>query len=119
MNVACRLNAAKDRVGVGIVIRDSNGIVCGASCTSIVHGGDFFQEHACAILVGLRFALDIGIGIFWVEVEEGCSDLIGMVQKGSPCLAANGVLVDDICGFIPNFQFINFLLLKIFVTKLL
>jgi hypothetical protein len=115
MNVACRLNAAKDRVGVGIVIRDSNGIVCGAFCTSIVHGGDFFQEHARAILVGLRFALDIGI--FRVEVEEGCSDLIGMVQKGSPCLAANGVLVDDICGFIPNFQFISFSFVKNICNK--
>ena len=110
MNVACRLNAAKDRVGVGIVVCDSNGIVCGAFCTSIVHGGDFFREHARAILVGLRFALDIGI--FWVEVEEGCSDFIGMVQKGSPCLAAYGVLVDDIYGFIPNFQFISFSFVK-------
>ena len=27
MNVACRLNATKDGLGVGIVIRDSNGIV--------------------------------------------------------------------------------------------
>ena len=66
MNVACRLNATKDGLGVGIVIRDSNGIVCGAFCTSIVHGGDFFQEHARAILVGFHFAFDIGI--FWVEV---------------------------------------------------
>jgi hypothetical protein len=115
MNVACRLNAAKDHVGVGIVIRDSKGIVCGAFCTSIVHGGDFFQEHARAILVGLRFALDIGI--FRVEVEEGCSDLFGMVQKGSPCLAANGVLVDDICGFIPNFQFISFSFVKNICNK--
>ena len=115
MNVACRLNAAKDRVGVGIVIRDSNGIVCGAFCTSTVHGGDFFQEHARTILVGLCFALDIGI--FRVEVEEGCSDLIRMVQKGSPCLAANGVLVDDICGFIPNFQFISFSFVKNICNK--
>ena len=66
MNVACRLNATKDGLGVGIVIRDSNGIVCGAFCTSIVHGGDFFQEHAREILVGFHFAFDIGI--FWVEV---------------------------------------------------
>ena len=79
--------------------------------------GDFFQEHARAFLVGLRFALDIGI--FWVEVEEGCSDLIGMVQKGCPCLAANGVLVDDICGLFRIFSLSVFLLLKIFVTKLL
>uniref|UniRef100_A0A2N9ED45 RNase H type-1 domain-containing protein n=1 Tax=Fagus sylvatica TaxID=28930 RepID=A0A2N9ED45_FAGSY len=81
----------------------------------VVHGGDFFQEHARTILVGLRFALDIGI--FRVEVEEGCSDLIGMVQKGSPCLAANGVLVDDICGFIPNFQFISFSFVKNICNK--
>lgn len=77
MNIACQLNAVKDRVGVVFMIRDSNGMVSGAFCTSSDRCRDFFQENAGPILVGLHFALDIGI--LCVEVEEGCSDLIGIV----------------------------------------
>ena len=40
------------------------------------------HAHAQAILVGLKFSIDIGI---WrVGVEVGCQDLIGMIQKGTP-----------------------------------
>ncbi len=86
---------------MGFVIRGSNGMVSGTFCTSSDRCRDFFQEHVGAILVGLHFAPDIGI--LCVEVEEGCLDLIGMVQKGPSFLTANGVLVDDIYGFILYF----------------
>jgi hypothetical protein len=34
----------------------------------------------------------------------GCLDLFNLVQQGSPCLAHIGVLVDDLCGWLPIFQ---------------
>jgi hypothetical protein len=40
-------------------------------------------------------------------VEVGCQDLVGMVRQGTPCLASNGVLVDNICFLIASFHFIQ------------
>ncbi len=39
------------------------------------------HAHAQAILVGLKFSIDIGI---WrVGVEVGCQDLVGIIHKGT------------------------------------
>ena len=49
------------------------------------------------MLMGLKLAHNIGV---WrVGMEVGCQDLIGMIQKGVPCLASNGVLVDNKLSF--------------------
>jgi hypothetical protein len=35
-------------------------------------------------------------------VEVGCQDLIGLIQMGSPCLVADGVLIYDTCCLITS-----------------
>jgi hypothetical protein len=38
----------------------------------------------------------------------GCQELLNLIHKGSPCGAPCGVLVDDICWWIPIFNVLSF-----------
>ena len=67
MNIACCSSPSSALTGMGVLICDSNGLVVVAFCTSILVNGDVLQAYAQTVLVGLPFALHIGV---WrVEVE--------------------------------------------------
>ena len=76
-----------------------------ASCTSILSSGDFFQMHMLPqfrlVFILLRILVFASRGGGWLS--RSC----GMVKQGTPCLASNGVLVDNICFLIASFHFIQ------------
>ena len=106
MNLAVSFRPAEKLLGVGVLIRDCKGLVMAAFFTCFTACGDVLQDQARAVLIGVHHALEIGI--LHVEVESCFQELTGLINAGPPCLAANGVLVDDICSFFPLFQFVNF-----------
>ena len=53
--------AAQRKVGLGVMIRDSNGKVIPALSNPMVGPLGAFETEAKAMEVGLRFAFDIGI----------------------------------------------------------
>ena len=106
LNMACRCAPDSDVVGVGILIRDSMGRVAAALETTVVGCGDMVQVHATAIGTALQFAFDIGLRNLVVEVC--CQELLRLIQMGTPCGASCGVLVDDICWWIPLFNALSF-----------
>uniref|UniRef100_A0A2N9HZY2 Reverse transcriptase Ty1/copia-type domain-containing protein n=1 Tax=Fagus sylvatica TaxID=28930 RepID=A0A2N9HZY2_FAGSY len=48
------------KVGLGVLVRDSNGAVAAALCSKLPWSGDVLQTHARSILIVLQFAYDIG-----------------------------------------------------------
>ena len=53
-------------------------------------------------------------------VEVPSQELLGSLNQGSPCLSPFGVLIDDICSWLPFFiRMYLSLLLVLVVTKLL
>ncbi len=60
-----------------------------------------FFPNACSCLVGWSPISSRDIGILRMEVDVGYQELVGTVKQGSPCLASNGVQVDDICFLFP------------------
>ena len=57
------------------------------------------------MLVALRFAKDVGVTC--LEVDICYKELFGLIQNGSPCLASNGDVIDDICCWFSSFHLIN------------
>lgn len=78
-------------------MRDSHGAVATTLCSSFRWSGDVLQAHAKLVLIALQFAHDIGLR--HMEIDVGCQELLGLINKGSPCYAPIGVLVDDICHY--------------------
>uniref|UniRef100_A0A2N9INQ2 Reverse transcriptase zinc-binding domain-containing protein n=1 Tax=Fagus sylvatica TaxID=28930 RepID=A0A2N9INQ2_FAGSY len=100
MNLAVSFRPAEKLLGVGVLIRDCQGLVMAAFCTCSTACGDVLQDQARAVMFGVHHALEIGI--LQVEVESCFQELTGLINAGPPCLAANGVLVDDICSFFSS-----------------
>jgi hypothetical protein len=71
-------------VGVGILIRDSNGLVA-AMESKIMECGDTLQTQAWAVLADIKFAHYIVVQR--LEMEVGFQELLSLVKMGSPCLA--------------------------------
>jgi hypothetical protein len=106
LNIACKCDSGSSGVGVGVLIRDSSGLVAAAMETKVEGRGPMVQIQAEAMGIAIQFAFDIGLR--HLEVEVGCSDLIALILKGPPCGASCGVLVDDICWWVPRFNVLNF-----------
>uniref|UniRef100_A0A2N9EQT4 DYW domain-containing protein n=2 Tax=Fagus sylvatica TaxID=28930 RepID=A0A2N9EQT4_FAGSY len=106
LNVACKCSSSSSTVGVGIIIRDSLGLVAAVMETTILGCGNMLQNHAEVAQLAIKFAYDMGFRR--LEVDLGCLDLFNLVQQGSPHLAYIGVLVDDLCGWVPIFQDLSF-----------
>ena len=110
MNVAFRIGPDNVKTGLGVLVRDSKGVVAAAMCSTLQWSGDVIQAHARSILVALKFAYDIGLRL--IELDVGCTELLGLLHKGSPCYAPMGVLVDDICFWISCFKFLSFSVIR-------
>ena len=106
LNLSCKVDGDGSKIGIGVIIRDSLGLVPAVKCFQITGGGDMLQVHAQAVLAALEFAYCIGF--FQLEVEVGHKELLGLIHMSSPCLAPTGVLIEDICSWIHFFHFISF-----------
>ncbi len=99
MNIAVSFRSVAKVMGVGVLIRDCKGLVMTAFCTCFLVCGDVLHDQARVVMVGIQHALEIGILQVQVEVESCFQQLTGLINSGPLCLAAIGVLVDDICRF--------------------
>uniref|UniRef100_A0A2N9F3X0 Reverse transcriptase domain-containing protein n=1 Tax=Fagus sylvatica TaxID=28930 RepID=A0A2N9F3X0_FAGSY len=106
LNMACHSSSISSRIGLGILIRDSEGAVMAVLEDSLMRNNELLQVHAKAVLVVLKFAYDVGLRFLLVEVEN--QELCSLIQAGSPCFDPIGVIVDDICFWIPLFSSICF-----------
>jgi hypothetical protein len=106
LNMACHSSSISSRIGLGILIRDSEGAVMAVLEDSLMRNNELLQVHAKAVLVALKFAYDVGLRFLLVEVEN--QELCSLIQAGSPCFDPIGVIVDDICSWIPLFSSICF-----------
>ena len=102
LNVACKCCSSSSTVGVGIIIRDSLRLVAAVMETTILCCGDMLQIQVEACQLGIKFAFDMGFRR--LEVDLGCLDFLRLIQQGPPCLSHIGVLVDDLCGWVPKFS---------------
>ena len=106
LNFSWRVGSACSKTGLGVLIRDSLGLVMAAKCASFSGDGLLLQIHARAVLLALEFAFNIGMRR--LEVDVGNQELLGLISLASPSLAPIGVLVDDIRNWFPSFHFIRF-----------
>ena len=110
MNIGLHVINGQRDVGVGLLIRNSQGLVIAAQSMKIHEGSDSVQRHAWAVLHAIQFAFVIGIRC--VEMELGCYELVDLLQSNGPCLAPIGNLVDDILAWKDSFEFLNFSLVQ-------
>ncbi|KAK2645061.1 hypothetical protein Ddye_020256 [Dipteronia dyeriana] len=98
INTDAAIDASTGRVGVGVIIRDYNGMVI-ASCTqSIYLNYSLVLVESVVVLRGLRFAFKSGI---WPCVIESDSQVVVlMVNSGSSPLDEIGLIVDDIADMM-------------------
>ena len=106
LNMACHSSSISSRIGLGILICDSEGAVMAVLEDSLMRNNELLQVHAKAVLVALKFAYDVGLRFLLVEVVN--QELCSLIQAGSPCFDPIGVIVDDICFWIPLFSSICF-----------
>ena len=110
LNFSCRLGTDPHQVGLGMLLRDSIGLVAASMWRQFKGEGCGLQVHAQALLLALDFAFNIGLRS--LEVDVGNKKLHGLLQKPGPCFAHMGVLVDDIHSWTHEFHFLSFSFIK-------
>ena len=110
LNMACHSISMSCRYGLGVLIRDSEGAVMAVLEDSLLSNNDSLQLHVRAVLVAIKFAYDVGLRCLEVELDN--QELCSLIQAGSPCFDPIGVIVDDICCWIPLFSPLCFVFSK-------
>ncbi len=110
INVACHEGLGASSVGLGIVIRDSMGLVAvavGSTCDVFL---DTLHAQAMVVLCALQLAHETGFHHICLKVCS--SELLRLINRGSPSLAPCGVLIDDIVSWIPFFNVLKFAFIR-------
>ena len=110
LNFLCKLGNDPYQVGLGVLVRDSSGLVAASMWRQFSGEGCGLQVHTQALLLALEFAFSIGLR--GLEVDVGNNELYGLLQKPGPCLAHMGVLIDDIRDWAHEFHFLSFSFIK-------
>jgi hypothetical protein len=93
-------------MGVGILARDSSGLVMVASTMKMLSVGDSLQAHAMAVVEALQLLFDVGLQSIIIEI--GNKELLCLLNVVGPCFAAIGNLVDDIKVLQSKFVSVKF-----------
>ncbi|KAL0004760.1 hypothetical protein SO802_012321 [Lithocarpus litseifolius] len=96
----------KDRAGIGVIIRDSRGLVMGSMSQVVPLPQTIVELEALAALKALEFAADLGL--FNVILEGDSEILINALMDNSLSLASFGLLIQDIKAYAEFFQCISF-----------
>ena len=98
------------QAGVGVMVRDANGRVCGALSDRIVLPGTVEEVEAITCKKAVQFALQLGL----VEVVfEGDSKTITTaINSRSPCYSLFGHLLEDVKALALNFVSATFVHVK-------
>ena len=110
LNFFCKFGNDNHQVGLGVLLRDSAGLVAAALCTRFGGEGGGLQVHAHAMLLALEFSFNIDLRR--LEVDVGNQELLGLLKKPRPCLAPVGVVIDDIHSWTQVFPFLSFSFIK-------
>uniref|UniRef100_A0A2N9I6M1 CCHC-type domain-containing protein n=1 Tax=Fagus sylvatica TaxID=28930 RepID=A0A2N9I6M1_FAGSY len=102
VTIACHVQSATPRRGVGILIRDHSGNVEVASGFVSQQYAEPLFSYALAVFHALQLAYETGFRHSLV-IEVPCRELVNLLQNGAVCLAQVGVLLDDIGTWLPFF----------------
>jgi hypothetical protein len=102
-------------VGVGSLIRDTDGSVMVAMNQKLVLCDDTLQLQATVVLVAVKFAFHVGFRS--LDVDMSYNELYYLLQFDGPCLAPIGALVDDILQIGMLVLVVSSLLSNLLVTR--
>jgi hypothetical protein len=105
--IACNFTSRSDKVGVGVLIRDSSSFVVAASGFVMLGSNDFLTSYAYAVFYAMQLAHETGFRCN-IDMEVPSQELLSLLKFDSPCLAPSGVLVDDIGAWLPFFRNVSF-----------
>ncbi|KAK3221237.1 hypothetical protein Dsin_008262 [Dipteronia sinensis] len=88
------------KVGIGIIIRNSNGVVMASSTQSLKAGYSHQMAEATAILRGLQFA--VYTGLVPCMIESDAQVVINLLKAGVPPYSDVGLIIQDIFSFCEN-----------------
>uniref|UniRef100_A0A2N9ES07 RNase H type-1 domain-containing protein n=1 Tax=Fagus sylvatica TaxID=28930 RepID=A0A2N9ES07_FAGSY len=94
LNMGFSVDPVLKLVGVGSLIRDTDGSVMAAMNQKLVLCDDTLQLQATVVLVAVKFAFHVGFRS--LDVDMSYNELYYLLQFDGPCLAPIGALVDDI-----------------------
>ena len=98
------------QAGVGAVVRDADGQVCGAISNRMALPGTVEEVEAIACRTAVRFALQLGLADV---VFEGDSETItATINSGSPCFSSFGHILDEVRKLALNFVSVLFVHVK-------
>jgi hypothetical protein len=94
MNCNGSVNNDKSQVGIGVILRDASGALVGAMSQRLRQRLKPRMAELFAIKLGLEFALANG----WVsfQVESDCMEAVNLLSRDGECLAAEGVVVEEV-----------------------
>ena len=94
LNIGICTSSSSRQVGVGILIRDAQGLVVAAMQQQGVRCDDKLQLQALVVLTAVQFAFDVGLQ--HLDIELTFQDLLSLLKTDGSCLASIGTLVDEI-----------------------
>ena len=96
--------------GVGVVVRDADGRVCGALSDRTVLPGTVEEVEAIACREAVRFALQLGLAD--VVFEGDSKSITNAINSGTPCYSSYGHILDDVKALVMNFVSPSFIHVK-------
>ena len=97
----------EDRAGIGVIIRDSQGLVLASMSQVIPLHLTVVELETLAATKALEFASDLSLGK--VILEGDFETVINSLNDNSPLLAPFSLLIQDIKNYANLFQCISFL----------
>uniref|UniRef100_A0A2N9FI47 CCHC-type domain-containing protein n=1 Tax=Fagus sylvatica TaxID=28930 RepID=A0A2N9FI47_FAGSY len=94
LNMGFSVDPVLKLVGMGSLIRDSDGSVMATMYQKLVLCDDTLQLQATVVLAAVKFAFHVGFRS--LDVDMSYNELYYLLQSDGPCLASIGALVDDI-----------------------
>jgi hypothetical protein len=106
VNVASVIFKERREVGIGVVVRNSQGVVLTASSEKVRSEGDLLWVSAVSLLKTLKFMLSIGF--FDVEIECNSPHLVSILSLGKDFFTETGWIIEDIRELLPSFNSVSF-----------
>ena len=98
------------QAGVGVVVRDANGRVCGALSERTALPGAVEEVKAIACREAIRFALQLGLAN--VVFEGDSESITNAINSSTPCYSSFGHILDGVKALALNFVSATFIHVK-------
>ncbi|KAK0574278.1 hypothetical protein LWI29_020929 [Acer saccharum] len=94
MNCAVSVNSRSKRIGIGVIVKDSDGEVLACYSQRVEANMSNKEANLIAILKGLHFGVDCGLSPQVIELDD--KDVIDWINSGSHVDSAFGAILMDI-----------------------